>query len=129
MTFRQNFKTGMRTLLVSGLVLSILFVILSISCQAPAPTPTPTPSPTPTSIEVEISDFAFVPATITVSVGATITWTNNDPAPHTVTSRDTVFDSGNLSRGATFSYTFDQSGTFEYYCTIHPNMTGKVTVE
>lgn len=113
--------------LLIGLLLLTMSLMFVTSCQESAPTPAP--APTLTATEIEISGFAFAPATVTVSVGTTVTWTNKDSVPHTVTTQDTLFDSGNLSRGATFSYTFDQSGTFEYYCTIHPRMTGKVIVE
>jgi plastocyanin len=129
MTVKQNFKirAGIRMLLTSGLVmLAILLIAFSISCQATPPTEEEAAS---TSTEIEISGFAFVPATITVPVGTTVTWTHNDSPLHTVSSRDALFDSGNLSRGATFSYAFEQSGTFEYYCKIHPYMTGKIIVE
>ena len=136
MAFIQNFKaqTGIGRLLTGGLVgLSMLFIIFSISCRAPttepAPIPESEPSPTTTPNEVKISSFAFVLTAITVSVGTTVTWVQNDFPPHTVTSREALFDSGNLSRGATFSHTFGQSGTFEYYCKIHPYMTGKIIVE
>ena len=80
---------------------------------------------------VEIKGFAFNPATITVSKGTTITWTQQDSAPHTVTTTDApvAFDSGSLSKGGTFSYTFDTSGTYEYYCSIHPSMKAKVIVQ
>ncbi|OGO45366.1 MAG: hypothetical protein A2Z05_03270 [Chloroflexi bacterium RBG_16_60_22] len=78
---------------------------------------------------MEIASFAFSPATITVPAGTTVTWTNNDSAPHTVTTRTTLFDSGSLSRGETFSYTFAQAGVYEYYCAIHPRMTAGVIVE
>ena len=90
-----------------------------------SPTATETPQETPisTKANVDISQFAFVPGTLQVSVGATVTWTNEDSAPHTVSSKDDLFDSGSLSRDDTFSYTFDQSGTFEYNCRIHPFMT------
>ncbi len=120
-----------------GLGLLVISFLFGISCQAPAPTPIPAPAPTPapapspapTATEMEISGFAFIPETITISVGTAVTWTNNDSPTHTVTTRDTLFDSGTLSGGATFSYTFAQSGTFEYYCKIHPYMTGKIIVE
>jgi plastocyanin len=78
---------------------------------------------------VEISGFAFVPSTLTVSVGAKVTWTNKDSAPHTVTSNDNLFESENLAKDATFSYIFEQNGTFEYHCSFHPSMTAKVIVE
>ncbi len=122
---RRNSKKRMGILLVSGLVVLFTMLISGISCYQSAPTP----SPTPTITEVEISGFAFVPATITIPVGTTVTWFNKDPVAHTVSSREGVFDSGNLSGGATFSYTFDQNGSFEYYCKIHPYMKGEVIVE
>jgi len=124
---RRNSKKRMGILLVSGLVVLFTLLIFGISCYQSAPTPTP--SPTPTITEVEISGFAFVPATSTIPVGTTVTWFNKDSVAHTVSSRADVFDSGNLSGGATFSYTFDQNGSFEYYCKIHPSMRGKVIVE
>ncbi len=128
---RRNSKKRMGIILISGLVVLFTLLIFGISCyqSAPAPTPAPTPGPTPTITEVEISGFAFVPATITIPVGTTVTWFNKDSVAHTVSSREDVFDSGNLSGGATFSYTFDQNGSFEYYCKFHPYMTGKIIVE
>lgn len=131
MAFKQNSKThtGIRKLLASRLaVLSILLIVTGISCQAPAPTPT-APTLTSTSPELNISGFAFVPATFTVAGGTTVTWTNQDDARHDVTSETGIFDSGNLARSATYSYTFAERGTFGYYCTIHPSMRGKVIVE
>ena len=78
---------------------------------------------------VEIKNFAFSPVTITISKGQTVTWTNMDSAPHTVTSTSGIFDSGSIGNGQTFSYTFNNAGTFEYSCTIHPSMQhGKVIV-
>ena len=64
-----------------------------------------------------------------VELGTTVTWTNNDPSmPHTVTAVDGSFDSGQLSAGQTFSFTFDKPGEFEYFCTLHPWMRAKVEV-
>jgi plastocyanin len=76
-----------------------------------------------------IEGLAFNPAEINVPVGSTVTWSNEDSVTHTVTARDNTFDSGNLPAGGTFNYTFEEKGTFEYYCTLHPNMEGKVVVE
>ncbi|MBI2849484.1 MAG: cupredoxin domain-containing protein [Chloroflexi bacterium] len=102
---------------------------------APQPNPTPTQQPATSPpqqqsspLNVEIKGFEFVSSTITVPVGATVTWTNRDLAPHTITSQTALFDSGTMSRDATFSYTFKQDGTFEYFCDYHPLMTGKVVV-
>lgn len=80
---------------------------------------------------VEIVDFAFVPAVIQVSVGATVTWINRDRAPHTATSTNPsgVFDSGSLAQDERFEFEFTEPGTYEYFCSIHPWMTGKVIVE
>ena len=69
------------------------------------------------------------PASLDIAVGTTVTWTNNDGAPHTVTADDGSFDSGNLDQGATFSFTFETAGTFSYICKIHPSMTAVITVE
>jgi plastocyanin len=78
---------------------------------------------------VQIVDFAFDPADLTVAVGATVTWTNEDPATHSVVDRGGAFASPDLASGASFSFRSDEAGTFEYVCGIHPNMTGTVTVE
>jgi plastocyanin len=77
---------------------------------------------------VEIANFAFAPGSRSVKVGDSVKWTNQDGATHTVTADDGAFDSGNLADGKSFSFTFDQAGTFAYHCNIHQSMTGKVTV-
>lgn len=77
---------------------------------------------------VSIVDFAFEPASVEVPAGSTVTWTNTGAAPHTVTADDGSFDSGQLAPGATFSQTFDSRGDFIYHCTIHPQMTGTISV-
>ena len=146
----------MRKLMLSGallIALSIILVLTGCSTTTPAATPTPTPiasptpasTPTPTPIvsptsaptttpttahaNVDISGFAFVPQTLSVSPGTTVTWTNNDSSSHTIASNDNLLQSGNLAKGATFSHTFGQKGTFNYHCSIHPTMTGKIIVE
>ena len=77
----------------------------------------------------------FVPATLTVSTGTTVTWTNGDSTLHTVTSGSaesgnsgTEFDSSYLAAGKIFQHQFGAAGTFDYYCTLHPWMKGKVVV-
>lgn len=78
---------------------------------------------------VAIENFAFQPVNVQVKVGATITWTNKDTAPHTVTFRDSSLkSSGILRQGDTYSYTFTKVGTFTYYCDLHRYMTAQVTV-
>ncbi len=78
--------------------------------------------------EVSVVDVAFAPADIEVPVGTTVDWTNQDAFAHTVTARDGAFDSGTLDGGGNFSRTFQEPGTFDYFCAIHPSMTGTVTV-
>lgn len=95
--------------------------------EAAEPTAIPstnTPEPTQASESTEeglvnVVDNSFRDRTITVPVGTTITWTHTGQFPHTVTADGGSFDSDNLSSGDTFRYTFDQAGTFAYYCSIH----------
>jgi methylmalonyl-CoA mutase C-terminal domain/subunit len=77
---------------------------------------------------VTISDFEFAPASVTVDVGDTVTWTNDGPTPHSATADDGSFDTGIFDAGQSRSHTFDQAGTFAYFCTPHPNMRGTVNV-
>jgi amicyanin len=79
---------------------------------------------------VNIINLAFDPTPLTVTVGTTVTWTNNDSVEHTVTSTSgpASFDSGRMMKGDTFSFTFDQAGTYDYFCTIHPFMRAQVIV-
>jgi plastocyanin len=77
---------------------------------------------------VDIKGFAYAPPTATVKVGSSLTWTNDDTAPHTVTADDKSFDSGNVAQNDKFSYTFKAAGTFKYHCLYHGNMHGTVTV-
>jgi plastocyanin len=83
----------------------------------------------PSGTEVKIDNFVFGPQTLTVRVGATVTWTNKDDIPHTTVSTDGVFKSKVMDTDEKFSYTFAKAGTYSYYCTIHPKMTGKVVVQ
>ena len=78
---------------------------------------------------VKIDNFAFGPDTLTVAVGTTVTWTNRDDIPHTVVSTDGVFKSKVRDTDETFSYKFEKAGTYSYYCSVHPKMTGKVVVQ
>ena len=94
----------------------------------PAEPPPPPPPPASVSGDVEIVDFAFGPTSLTVTEGSTVTWGNNGVAPHTVTDKAGSFDSGFVNAGATYQRTFPTAGTFNYFCTLHPEMTGTVIV-
>ncbi len=78
--------------------------------------------------EVWIDNLAFDPFNITMSVNTTVTWTNMDGVPHTVTSDDGAFESGTMTDGVTFQFTFVDEGQYLYHCAIHPEMHGMVTV-
>ena len=82
----------------------------------------------PDLIEVRIDNFSFGPTEVTVPAGATVTWTNHDDIPHTVVSTDKMFKSKVLDTDEKFSFTFSTPGTYPYFCSIHPKMTGKVVV-
>ena len=79
-------------------------------------------------VEVQILNYAYSPMELEVKVGTTVTWTNMDYVPHTVTADNGAFDSGMMANGAQFSFTFNEPGTYTYICTYHPNMTGTVVV-
>ena len=83
-----------------------------------------------TTKTVMIQNYAYSPASLTINVGDTVTWTNMDTAPHTVTvtSGPVKFNSGNLAKGQSFTYTFTEAGTYQYYCAVHPDMVASVTV-
>ena len=81
------------------------------------------------SAGVKVDNFSFGPPTLAVAVGTTVTWTNRGDTPHMVVSSDRVFKSKVLDTDEKFSYTFARPGTFSYFCSIHPKMTGKVVVQ
>ncbi len=78
---------------------------------------------------VEIKNFSFNPSTLTVTKGTTVTFTNSDSSSHTVTANDGSFDTGNISSGASQTITFSKTGTFTYYCSVHPTMKGTIIVQ
>lgn len=81
------------------------------------------------TMEVKIDNFSFGPTTLTVAAGSTVTWVNRDDIPHTVVSTDGVFKSKVLDTDEKFSYTFTKPGTYAYFCSIHPKMTGTLVVQ
>ena len=81
--------------------------------------------------QVVIDNFSFTPATLTVAAGTQVTWTNRDDIPHTVvsTDKDKKIKSKALDTNDTFSFTFTDPGTYDYFCSLHPKMTAKIIVE
>lgn len=80
---------------------------------------------------VTMSGYAYSPATLTIPAGSTVTWTNQDTAPHDVktTSGPAAIHSPMLNKGGSWSFTFTTPGTYAYYCTVHPNMTARIVVQ
>jgi plastocyanin len=121
----------------------LVLAIAMAGCAAPTTTPAVTPAATPTlqasgtpaptgphptaQAPVEIRNFAFDPHEVRLAKGGTVTWTNNDSVTHTVSFGGV--QSPGFGNGGTYSRTFNDTGTFDYICGIHPSMTGKVVVE
>jgi plastocyanin len=116
----------------------ILAICILVSCSKPSgmyPSTSASSSPSAASVPgkapgaVTIAGMAFSPSSLTVPVNTTVTWTNSDSMAHTVTSTSGLFDSGSIGVGGNYSFTFASAGTFNYYCSIHPSMTGKIIVQ
>jgi plastocyanin len=131
----------------------LMSLFLTIGCTSTSNTPTQTPTPVPSStvstspilpnnasttqienpqntnpktVKVNIANFAFGPSSVQISVGDTVKWLNEDSVPHQVHGDN--FDSGLIRHGYTYSYTFTKPGTYNYVCSIHPEMQGTITV-
>ncbi len=100
-----------------------LLVVVALLLAGPAAVPAQTER-----ARVEIKAHGFSAPSVTVKPGTTVTWINHDDDAHTVTSTVDAFRSPGLDTDDTFSYTFTKPGTYEYYCSLHPLMTGKVVV-
>ena len=119
MTKNRLWVAGLATLVVIAMLLRL---VGSPSVKA-------NDQPSAANVAVKIDNFIFGPQTITVPVGTTVTWTNGDDIPHTVVSTEGVFKSKVMDTDEKFSYTFTKAGTFPYFCSIHPKMTGQVVVK
>jgi amicyanin len=103
---------------------------LSNSGGNPTPDNTNPASQTPKTYTIDIANFAFSPKTLTIHTGDTITWTNKDSAPHTVTSDSgSELDSPTLNTNQIYTHTFSTAGTYDYHCTVHPMMKATIIVE
>lgn len=111
-------KTDMRTLRSDWLrAILIAAALLAYDGRANA-----------TEATVNIENFTFEPQVLTVPAGTTVVWVNNDDIPHVVAEKNRKFRSQALDTGDSFTQTFTIPGTIEYYCSIHPMMTGKIIV-
>lgn len=115
-------KIAAARILAPILLVVVALTIASPTLQANADQPA-------AAADVKIDNFAFGPQSLTVKVGTTVTWTNRDDIPHTVVSSDGVFKSKARDTDESFSYKFDKAGTYSYFCSLHPKMTGQVVVQ
>ena len=143
-------RAAWRSLAAGGATLALLPLLAacaptsSVAATSGLPTPVPpaavatVPPARPLAVadpnaaggpQLTIENFNFTPADITVAPGTTVTWTNNDDVEHTVTSSTNAFGSSAIETGNSFSFTFTQPGAYSYFCSIHPFMTGRVTVQ
>jgi amicyanin len=127
---------------VAGLAALIGLTLWVVAMRRAAPhagTPQARPSPAGTpsaqdaersAVRVSITNSVFEPNEIVVKAGTTVTWVNADRVPHTVTSTASppLFDSRTLRAGDAFSFEFQAAGAYDYFCKVHPYMTGKVLV-
>src|ERR1700743_1727574 len=79
-----------------------------------------------TAASVTIDNFVFEPGKLTIKAGTTVTWTNRDDIPHTVAAKDRSFKSKAMDTDESFSFTFTAPGEYEYFCSLHPHMTGTI---
>ena len=110
-----------------------LLTFLSVNCSEDNPSTESNIDPN-TVLSVTIQGNAFQPASLTVKKGTTVTWTNKDSYPHTITSGispdpNGTFNSNNVVANQTFSFKFDNTGSFDYFCMIHTQMKAKIIVE
>lgn len=115
-------NTTVRTLVfqacaVVAASLSMSVVAFAVKAEAPA------------SAQVRIDNFSFNQQVVTVHRGTSVTWTNGDDIPHNVVAKNGAFRSKVLDTGNSFTFTFAKVGEFEYFCALHPHMTGKIVVK
>ncbi len=116
------------------LLIALAALAAAIACSGNSSNAT-APSPNGTTVTIpsgasNLTTTAYVPNPVTISHGSSVTWVNHDSTTHTATSNDgSTFSSGAILPGGQFTMTFPNAGSFQYKCTIHPNMVGTVTVQ
>jgi len=123
---KENRTMTTKKIWIVGLATTVMIALMLL---AGTPSVAANDQPSEASADVKIDNFSFGPQTLTVSVGTTVVWTNRDDIPHTVVSTDGVFKSKVRDTDEKFSYTFTKAGTYPYFCSVHPKMTGKVVVQ
>jgi amicyanin len=80
-------------------------------------------------VKIAIDNFVFGPERLRIKAGTIVTWTNRDDIPHTVASKDRLFKSKVMDTDESYSFTFSTPGEYDYFCSLHPHMTGTIVVE
>jgi plastocyanin len=114
-----------------NLMFSLLFALILVMAACSSDTTDTTSVPdadTGEEVAVVIDNFTFTPGSTALSVGDSVVWTNDQAASHTTTAVNSEWDSGQIKVGSQFGFTFTEAGTFDYFCSIHPAMTGTVVV-
>lgn len=101
---------------------------LAVAAEPLAHTLPASSSATTGSVEVRVDNFTFSRPMLTIAMGTTVTWVNEDDIPHTIVAKDRTFRSKTLDTDDRFSFTFTTPGEFDYFCSLHPHMVGKVIV-
>jgi plastocyanin len=123
-----------RVVVVGGVILALVFALLvasaiwGVTMNHHNTEVAATPTVVDGDFTVRISDFEFVPSNLSVPAGASVTWGNEDEAPHDATDDDDAWQTKTLDEDQSGAVTFDDAGTFTYHCSIHPYMKAKVIV-
>ncbi len=112
-----------KSLLLAALLAAMLRLVLLTPPAAAAE------SAAAAEAKVTIDNFTFTPQSVTIKAGTTVTWVNQDDIPHTVMATEKAFRSKVLDTDNTYSFTFTSAGTYQYFCSLHPHMTGTIVVE
>ncbi len=124
-----------KTIIIIAVVIVIgigIYILLNNNSNTTPSAPvsnTPTPPVASDVTTISIKNFSFNPSTMTIKTGAKVTWINDDTVSHTVTSDSgNLLNSGTISPGQSFSFTFTSAGSINYHCNIHPMMKGSIVV-
>ena len=119
----------MKRSILSGTALAVMALAIAVAAISQARPSSADDKASGQNNEVKIDNFSFVPPTLTVAAGTTVTWVNHDDIPHNIVGLEAkALKSQVLDTDQKFSYTFREPGTYNYYCGIHPKMTGKIVV-
>jgi plastocyanin len=115
---------------IAAVLVLVAFALLAFAHLSNATEVNPASGPTgEKTVEISISNFTFTPNELTITPGTTVKWVNHDDIPHLVAEKALAFKSQALDTNDSFSFTFTKPGDVQYFCVLHPHMTGKITVK